>query len=118
MGVARAERIRLLAEVGDDRPIGAGAAITRDLHLVADERRLRRAIDELSTRISDTLLVLGESVREVIGPAYRIGRTAAEVNPEIRRALGTAITFYSAASREQAREKKKAGKIPTEGRQT
>jgi hypothetical protein len=101
----------------DDRRVETGPAradLERREHLAA----IGRAVDELSIKLGDTLLVLGESVRDVVSPAYRIGRTAAEVNPEIRRALGTAITFYSAASREQAREKKKAAKTPTEGRPT
>jgi hypothetical protein len=93
----------------DDRRVETQPArddLDRREHLAV----IGRAIEELATRVSDTILILGESVREVVGPAYRIGRAASDVNPEIRRALGTAISFYSGPAREVAREKKKAEK--------
>jgi hypothetical protein len=68
------------------------------------------AVEELGTKLSDTLLVLGASVREVTGPAYRLGKTAAQVNAEVRRALGTATTFYGTPAREHAKDVKKAKK--------
>lgn len=69
-----------------------------------------KAVEELVTKLNDTLLILGENVRDVTGPAYRIARINAEMNPQLRRDLGTASTFYGAPARDRAREARRAKK--------
>lgn len=67
-------------------------------------------LEAMLAEVNDTLLVLGASIRQVVSPAYKIARAAADVNPKVRRQLGTATTFYSAPARDGARSSKKTAK--------
>ena len=73
--------------------------------------RLAGALDPLTRGVSDTLLALGTSVREVATPAYAIARVAASVHPKLRAKLGKPTKYYGAAAEKakQTKKSKKAG---------
>ncbi len=75
--------------------------------------RLVAALEPLSQAVSDTLLSLGEDVREVAVPAYAIARVAATVNPALRAKLKAATAFYGAISARGAKTKKNKKPTPT-----
>jgi hypothetical protein len=75
--------------------------------------RLFGALNPMTQGVSDTMLGLGERVREVSTPTYAIARIAATVNPKLRAKLLPATKFYGApAAKAQAtrKSKKKAAK--------
>ena len=71
--------------------------------------RLAGALDPLTRGVSDTLLALGSSVREVATPAYAIARVAASVHPKLRAKLSKPTKYYGAAA-EKAKQTKKTKK--------
>lgn len=73
--------------------------------------RLYGALDPVTQGVSDTVLALGDRVREVSTPTYAIARLAATMNPKLRAKVAPATKFYSAlAAKAQAtRKSNKAG---------
>ncbi|MEO7331215.1 MAG: hypothetical protein ABI193_21750, partial [Minicystis sp.] len=68
--------------------------------------RLFGALDPVTQGVSDTVLGLGERVREVSAPTYAIARLAATMSPKLRAKLAPATKFYGApAAKAQATRK-------------
>jgi len=67
---------------------------------------------EISDRISDAVLVLGDLARQVSVPAYRIATTAAKVDKKFRTALSPVTTHYGAGARKAKATLKRKNQAP------
>jgi hypothetical protein len=77
--------------------------------------RLASALEPLAQGLSDTMLSLGEDVREVAVPVYAIARVAAAINPALRAKLKAATAFYTAISARGLKTKKNKKPAPPAG---
>lgn len=85
-------------DYGSDDAVFESAPTRADLARRAHLSRLSGVLTRLSQGVSDTVLVLGEHVREVSVPAYAIARTAAPLDSRLRTSIAPAVKHFGAAS--------------------
>jgi hypothetical protein len=90
---------------------------------VLRERLLRRdlidevseQLDQLSTRLGDTVLHLGERAAPPVRAAYQIAKVLADSDDQMRTSVAPAIDFYSQISRRAAETRASKKPDPAQG---
>lgn len=67
---------------------------------------LSTAIRALETQVSDAILASAAQAKDVSVPAYAIGKASAASDPGVRKAMATAIDFYSHSAQKRVASKK------------
>ena len=66
-----------------------------------------RVLEEVTTSVSDEVLVNGEMVRNLTMPAYAIAKANCAFDPRLKRSLAPARDFYAQLARRRARPQAK-----------
>jgi hypothetical protein len=79
-----------------------------DLAQVQALAPLSAALKALDAEVSNAILALAGQAKTVSVPAYAIGKASAASDPQVRKALAAAITFYGRTAQKKAASKKLA----------
>ncbi len=67
---------------------------------------LHHELEKVSARVDDTILVLGQRARDVVQPVYELSKSLSAADPEFKRLLTPATSFYAGGSRKAKRTAK------------